>query len=62
LVSASRDQTLRLWKFEGMKSLALPSRIFIGHKGSVNTVDFSPQGNLIASGADDGTIRLWAVP
>jgi WD40 repeat protein len=31
------------------------------HQGPVNTVAFSPSGQLIASGSDDGTARLWSV-
>lgn len=32
-----------------------------GHETSVNTVDFSPDGTLLASGDDDGEMRLWRV-
>ena len=31
-----------------------------GHHGSVNSVSFSPDGQTIASGSDDQTIKLWS--
>ncbi|WP_026734978.1 AAA-like domain-containing protein [Fischerella sp. PCC 9605] len=30
-----------------------------GHKAGIKTVIFSPDGELIVSGSDDGTIKLW---
>ena len=37
------------------------SQTFFGHKDWVRTLDFSPDGNILASGSFDNTIKLWQV-
>lgn len=32
-----------------------------GHEGSIWSLDFSPDGRRLVSGANDGTVRIWSV-
>ncbi|ACK68582.1 WD-40 repeat protein [Gloeothece citriformis PCC 7424] len=65
LASGSQDGTIKVWNLETGKEI----RTLKGHDNSVNSVSFSPippspvtkggAGGILASGSNDGTIKLW---
>ena len=56
IISASADQTLRLWDAQNGQPIGAPFR---GHTKSVRSVAFSPDGSRVVSGSRDTTLRLW---
>ena len=54
MVSASHDQTLRVWTFEGECIAELN-----GHTALVYSTACSDDGSLIASASEDNTVRTW---
>ena len=56
LVTASEDNTVRLWSIDGRELKRL-----LGKNQSFRSVKFSPDGKQIAAISADNTIKLWTV-
>ncbi|MFL5732273.1 MAG: WD40 repeat domain-containing protein [Chloroflexia bacterium] len=51
------DMSIRIWSMvDGREQAKLE-----GHTNNVRSLAWSPDGRLLASGSDDGTVRLWQV-
>lgn len=55
LVTASDDQTLKLWNIRTGECV----RSLWGHQSWVQSVSFSPDGQFLVSGSRDQTVKLW---
>ena len=55
---SSFDDTIRLWDMtKGGTELA----VLTGHTEAIYSIDFSPDGSLLASGSRDNSLRVWDV-
>jgi len=54
-VSASEDNTLRIWDLDSGQCI----RTLEGHRGGIYNVSLTPDGRRAVSASDDGTLRIW---
>lgn len=54
LVTASWDNTLKMWDFDGNVL-----QVFTGHNGAVWGVDIRSDGEMMISSAHDNSLKLW---
>ena len=66
LLASGGHDGVRLWnataKQQGLWGKIgqyLPTLTLKGHKDNISTLAFSPDGKMLLSGSDDGTIRAW---
>lgn len=55
VAGGSGDTWVRMYDFDEEREL----EVYKGHHGPIWSVSFSPDGNLYATGSEDGTIKLW---
>jgi WD40 repeat protein len=68
LVTGCSDAKVYVWdlgadeqemRLRGLDPEKISQLALIDHKGQVNAVTFSPDGGLLATASDDGTVKLW---
>lgn len=61
IVGGGRDNRLRIWKLTSTDSPAINPLLFsrFAHEGSIVRLEFSADGSLLFSSAEDKTIKVW---
>ncbi len=55
------DKTVKLWRSNAPPDEELqPLRTLKGHASGVESLDFSPDGEIVATASDDLTIKFWS--
>lgn len=57
LFTSGKDPRIVMWELSTLKKV----KEFVGHEQWANSVKVSPDGSILASNSDDGTVRLWSV-
>ncbi|KAB8267659.1 6PF2K-domain-containing protein [Aspergillus minisclerotigenes] len=62
LITASADHTIRIWRaVTGTYLHFTLAQILEGHTSSINTIAVSDGADLVASGAADGSVKIWRI-
>lgn len=59
LLTGSVDKTIRVWSSTGSVDEFKCIQVLDHHLGSINCIAVSPGSNVFASGAADGSFRIW---
>jgi len=62
VATASFDATVRLWRISQDIDAVECIAVLKQHTQPVYAIDFSPDGQLLASGGLDGAVHIWSVP
>lgn len=59
LLTGSVDKTIRVWSSTGLGDEFKCIQVLDHHQGSINCIAVSPGSTVFASGAADGSFRIW---